>query len=318
MSTHWRGRREGGGRFAIWLIRYIGLHCGRRVSRLLLYPITLYFYFRRGEERRGSYAYLGRVLGRPARMFEVLRHIHCFASTLLDRVFLLSDRFRRFDVRVNGLDNLTGHLGDGRGVLLLGAHIGSFEVLRALASEYPDVAVHAVLDTVQTPALTQLLHALNPKVAAHVIDASRPSTEIVLAIREAIEAGGIATLLADRARPRESTVMVDFLGAPAQFPVAPMLIAAALDVPVVLAFGLFRGGRRYDLYFEHFAEHVVLPRHSRKEALRAEVQRFALRLESHVRDAPYNWFNWHDFWDSEDVAVDEPRVAGAAVSRRAA
>jgi predicted LPLAT superfamily acyltransferase len=317
VSTQWRGRREGGGRFAIWLIRTIGLHCGRRAARVLLYPITLYFYFRRGVERRGSYAYLGRVLGRPARMHEVLRHIHCFASTLLDRVFLLSDRFRRFDVRVEGLDQLTRHLDRDRGVLLLGAHIGSFEVLRALAGEHPDVAVHAVLDTVQTPALTELLHALNPEVAANVIDASRPSTEIVLAIREAIEAGGIATLLADRARPHESTVSVNFLGSPARFPVAPMLIAAALDAPVVLAFGLFRGGRRYDLYFEGFAEHVVLPRHARKEALHAEVQRFATRLEAHVRDAPYNWFNWHDIWNVESDA-GESRVDRAAVSRRAA
>ena len=54
----WKQRPEGGGRFAIWLIRSIARHCGRRVARLLLGPITLYFLVVRGPERRASIAYL--------------------------------------------------------------------------------------------------------------------------------------------------------------------------------------------------------------------------------------------------------------------
>src|SRR5690606_36154379 len=61
----WKQRPEGGGRFAIWLIRSIALRLGRAPARLLLYPITLYFLLVRGPERRASRAYLARVLGRP-------------------------------------------------------------------------------------------------------------------------------------------------------------------------------------------------------------------------------------------------------------
>src|SRR5690606_38582500 len=60
MSENWNEHREGGGRFALWLIRSIGLTFGRRCSRVLLYPITLYFFLRRREERRASYEYLQR------------------------------------------------------------------------------------------------------------------------------------------------------------------------------------------------------------------------------------------------------------------
>ena len=309
-AEHWSARKEGGGRFALWLIRTIGLTFGRNCARLLLYPITLYFFLRRGYERRVSYAFLQRAFGRPANAMQVMRHIHCFASTILDRVFLLADRFVRFDVRVNGLEELTSRMQPHRGVLLLGAHVGSFEVLRVLAVERPDVKVCAVLDTQKTPALTEMLHALNPAIARNVIDASRPSTEIVLALGEAVQEGALVTLLADRARTHEATVVVDFMGAPAAFPVAPFLIGSVLKVPIVMCLGMYRGGNRYDLYFEAFADELVLPRRARKAELRAAVQRYASWLENHVRQDPYNWFNWHDFWNVEELDVDEP-VAGA-------
>ena len=318
MSTeHWSARPEGGGRFAIWLIRTIGLKCGRGCARLLLYPITLYFFLRRSYERRVSYAFLERAFGRKANAWQVMRHIHSFASTILDRVFLLADRYSRFDVRVHGLAELHSRMRPERGVLLLGAHFGSFEVLRVLAVERPDVKVCAVLDTQKTPALTDLLHSLNPAIARNVIDASRPGTEIVLALGEALQEGALATLLADRAREHEATAIVDFMGSPAAFPVAPFLIASLLKVPVVLCFGIYRGGNRYDLFFEAFADELSLPRRARKAELRAVVQHYAARLEHYVHEDPYNWFNWHDFWNLEgfdDADADAGELAGS-VSR---
>lgn len=307
-NQHWTKRPEGGGWFAIWLIRAISLHLGRGVARLILYPITLYFFVRRRYERRVSYAFLQRAFGRPATCWEVMRHIHRFAGTILDRVFLLGDRFKGFDVRVNDLDQLTSRMHADRGVLLLGAHVGSFEVLRVLAEDSPETQVCAVLDTQKTPALTEMLHSLNPKIAGNVIDASRPSTEIVLALAEAVHGGALATLLADRARPHEATVVVDFMGAPAAFPVAPFLIGAVLKVPIVLCFGMYRGGNRYDLYFENFSDLLELPRRARKAELRAVAQRYATRLEHHVRQDPYNWFNWHDFWNLDGSADNEPAL----------
>ena len=313
MSTHWSTRPEGGGRFALWLIVTLARCCGRGASRLLLYPITLYFFLRRPYERRVSYAFLQRAFGRPASAWQVLRHIHCFAATMLDRVFLLSERSARFDVRTHGLEELTARMAPSRGVLLLGAHVGSFEVLRAAAGERPDLQVRVVLDTQKTPALTALMHALNPDIARNVIDASRPATEVVLALGEAIEAGALTALLADRARADEATVVVDFLGAPAAFPVAPFLLGSLLKAPIVLCFGLYRGGNRYDVYFEAFADELHLPRRARAAELRAAVQRYAHRLEHHVRQDPYNWFNWHDFWNLKGCNDGGPVAGGPAL-----
>jgi predicted LPLAT superfamily acyltransferase len=303
VSTDWKARPEGGGRFALWLIRSIGRHGGRAVARLLLYPITLYFVLRRAPERAASRAWLARVHGRPASLWQVGRHIHTFAATILDRVFLLGDGAasldRRFDVDVRGLDELHAHLDQGRGMLLFGSHLGSFEVLRVLSQRRPEYTIRVVLDKGHNPALTQLLDNLNPGVAATVIDAGQDGPALMLAIQQAVQAGALVALLVDRAHPGGQTVDAPFFGEDARFPVAPWLIAAALKAPVTLAFGLYRGGNRYELLFENFSDAVDIPRPRRAEALALLIRRYAARLEAVARSAPYNWFNFYDFWSRD-------------------
>ncbi|MBZ0221921.1 MAG: acyltransferase [Dokdonella sp.] len=321
MSEHWRERKEGGGRFAISLILAIGLRCGRGVARLCLYPITLYFYFRRPYERRVSYAFFARIEGRRPSLWRVLQHIHRFAGTLLDRAFLLAERYARFEVQMHGLDALIERMRPDRGVLLLGAHVGSFEVLRVATIGHPEVKLRVVLDTQKTPALTELLHSLNPQIGLGVIDASRPGSEIVLAMSEALAEGTLVTLLADRVRGDEQTVAVEFFGAPALLPVAPFALGGILDVPVVLCLGMYRGGNRYDLHFEPLADGLPRARKERDGAVRALAQAYASRLEHHVRLDPCNWFNWHDFWNPQGRGVDRHQPAAErsdAVARDAA
>ena len=310
MTSGWKQRREGGGWFAIWLIRAIGRHGGRAFARLFLYPITAYFLLRRGDERRDSRLNLTRMLGRPATLRDVARHIHTFAATILDRVFLLGGEMSRFDVTVHGLAGLHAQLDRGRGVLLFGSHLGSFEVLRVVARQRPDYKVRVVLDKAHNKAMTQLLDALNPEIAAGVIDASQDGPTLMLAIKQAADEGALIALLVDRTQPGASTQAVEFFGGPAQFPTAPWLIASVLKLPLSLAFGLYRGGNRYDLVFESFSEDGIdLPRPQRATRLAALIQRYAGRLEHHARAAPYNWFNFYDFWNAHDHPQPAPDLA---------
>ena len=330
MSATWKQRPEGGGRFAIWLIRNIARYGGRSLGRACLYPITLYFLLVRGPERRASRAYLSRVLGHRVGLWSVARHIHTFAATILDRVFLLGGRLDTFKVTLSGIPQLHEVLDRRQGVLLFGSHLGSFEVLRVLAQQRPDYKIRVVLDKSHNPAMTQLLDTLNPEIAAAVIDAGQDGPSIAMEIKQATDEGALVALLVDRARPAEPALNVPFLGRDASFPTAPWLIASALKVPVVLAFGLYRGGNRYDLVFERFSDSIAVPRQQRAQAVLSLIQRYAARLEHYTRDAPFNWFNFYDFWGGENEgndpsATDIPRIvavdhadADAAVQRRTA
>ena len=317
-ANDWKARPEGGGFFAIWLIRTIAKRLGRRVARPLLWPITAYFLIKRGPERRASRAYLNRVLDHPATLWDGAKHVHTFASTILDRVFLLGGDLDRFKVTINRVEEVHDLLDQGRGVLLFGSHLGSFDVLRVLATRRPDYVIRVVLDKGQSPALMTLLDALNPAIAASVIDASQDGPSVVMAMKQALDDGALVAMLVDRARPDEPALSAPFLGGVARFPTTPWLIAAALKVPVVLGFGLYRGGSRYDLCFEAFEPHALdVPRGSRAQALALLIRRYALRLETMTRDAPYNWFNFYDFW-ADDETPQDAALDDAAVQRRTA
>jgi predicted LPLAT superfamily acyltransferase len=314
VKQQWLERPEAGTAFGYKLISTFARLCGRRAARLVLCPITLYFLIRRGPERRASRAYLQRVTGRPASLWQVARHIHCFAAVILDRAFLLAEKFKRFDIRVFGLDDLRAAWARQQGVLVFGSHLGSFEALRVLAQLRADVKVRVVIDVEQNPALSGVLNALNPELARSIINARREGMTTALAIKEALDEAALVTLLVDRARPGNEVVLCNFLGQPAPFPVGPWQLAAALKVPVVLCFGLYRGGNRYDLYFEPFADTLAVERTRREEHLRQVTERFAARLEHYARDAPYNWFNFYDFWQTEAVhAADRADDAAGAV-----
>lgn len=324
MNDTWKHRPEGGGWFAIWLIRAIACHGGRSIARALLYPITLYFLLRRPYERGVSRRFLTRALGRRATLRDVARHIHTFASTILDRVFLLSGQIDRFDIRTTGLDALHAPLDRGQGVLLVGSHLGSFDAMRVLGTKRPQTKIRVVLDKKHNASMQTLLDALNPELAANIIDAGMDGPSVLLAIKDATDQGALVALLVDRAQPGAPTLDVPFMGGTAALPTAPWLIAAMLKLPVCAAFGLYRGGNRYDLDFEMFSDGLVADRHNRAAVIADCVRRYAAILETRARQSPYNWFNFFDFWRDDDAptlhdTVPAARAGGdAEPSRRVA
>jgi predicted LPLAT superfamily acyltransferase len=308
----WQKRPEAGSRFALWLWRTLAFKVGRRLTMVITFFAALYFMIRRGPERAASRDYLRRVFGRPATLLEVFRHFLCFSTVTADRVFLMADRFSRFDVKIIGLEQLDKALKGGQGTLLLGAHLGSFDALRVLSLRNPNVQIRILLDVGQGAGITTMLNALNPKLAAMIIDARRPGPELVLAMQDALAKNAVVSTLADRLRPGNPAIVANFLGDRAPFPASPWLFAAALHVPVVLAFGLYRGGNRYELHFERFDFDLPRDRRQRNAALADVVQRFSDRLAHFARMAPYNWFNLYDFWDAPFATNDPAEPAAVA------
>jgi predicted LPLAT superfamily acyltransferase len=297
VTREWLDRPEGGSAWALRLFAAVARGFGRTVSRLVLLPITAYFMLRRAPERQASRDYLARVLGRAPTWLEVARHIHTFAGVTLDRVYFLTGELQRFDVRLIGIEQLHDAMDLGRGVLLIGAHVGSFDALRAASRLRPDVTVRVVLDAEHSPALSAILRQLNPGIAAGIINPRQDGTAVALEIGAALNEGALVTMLGDRGRPGNATAAVNFLGSVARFPTAPWQIAAALHVPIVLCAGLYRGGRRYDLHFELLTDRLQIERRHREQQLQRVIQDFADRLAALVREAPYNWFNFYDFWN---------------------
>lgn len=293
-ATFWETQTERGTAFMMRLLRWIALHLGRRIARLVLYPLTAYFVLTSRSTRRASRDFLTRVLPAPPTARDVLRHVFTFASVSLDRVFFLTEAYP-FRVTAQG-DVPVAALARAAGTLLFVAHFGSFEVMRSGAIRQWHLPLRIVLDGNVGRHFMTALAELNPALAAGIIDSADRGFDHVLKIREALAAGAMVGMMVDRVRDGERAVEVEFLGATARFPAGPWLVAAALQVPVVVAFAAWQGDDRYQMHFEIFAPLIELPRQRRDAALQEVVQRYADRLALAVRAAPYNWANFYDFW----------------------
>jgi predicted LPLAT superfamily acyltransferase len=297
----WAQHGERGNRFALRLMAWIAVACGRRVARLVLHPITAYFLAFAPQARRQSARYLARALGRPATLADRYRHIHAFAATVLDRVYLARGRVHDFDLRLEGAPLMDALVARGRGALLIGAHVGSFEALHAVGASRPGLRVAMAMYPDNARLIHDALQAIAPGFHLDIIAIGRPSS--TLAVRDWLDAGGLVGMLGDRVLGGDSARLVElpFLGRTARFSDGPFRLALLLKRPLVFMTGLYRGGARYDVRFEPLADFSAAPADAaaRDNLLRDALQAYVQRLESLCREAPYNWFNFYDFWNED-------------------
>ncbi|HTA20700.1 MAG TPA: lipid A biosynthesis acyltransferase [Polyangia bacterium] len=294
-STGWLDVAERGSVLGIWFMVAVCRLLGRRVGRLLVRPLVLYFVAFAPTARRASRAYLQR-LGLPHGTRAVLAHCRRFANCTLDRLFWSLGETQRFEVTSTGSEHLRALAAERRGALLVGAHLGSFEAMRGMATRGA-LPLNIVGYFKNARLINGVLEKLNPGTKTRVL-AVEPGVDFVLRLKERIEAGELVALLADRVGLGDRVVEAKLFGERVSLPAGPYWLAATLGCPVYLTFGLFHEPNRYHLYCEPFAERVVLPRGAREEGARGYAERFAARLEYYCRLAPDNWFNFYDFWRS--------------------
>jgi predicted LPLAT superfamily acyltransferase len=226
--------------------------------------------------------------------------MYSFAATILDRVFLLAGQFDRYDIRVHDGQIVLDQVATGRGCILLGSHLVSFEVLRALGVTLRRIPLKVLMDVDHNPDITRFVAALNREVADTIIPVRGAVT--FLELKEKLDQGYVIGMLGDRVASDDKVVTCRFLGVDALFPTSAMLLAATAASPIILVFGLYRGGNRYDVHFERLTDGFAGDRLSRQDVVRSWTQHYAGRLEHYTRLAPYNWFNFYDFWGEDEAA----------------
>ena len=297
-ATGWKSRPEAGNALGLRVLMWTGTALNRRALRALLYPTVLYFYCTRAPERRASRAFLQRALQRRANGLDVLRHFLEFARVAADRLYILTGNTERLGIRFVGSERLREVVDRGKPGVFLTAHFGSFEASRVVGPELGGINLRIVLDKEINTRFIDMMAEINPELIGRIIDSNQSASAIGLRIAESIREGDWVGILGDRHRPGDPTTQCDFLGEPAAFPLGPYMIAAALKAPMVCLFCHVADGA-YEVHCEVLTDECRIPRHERAAALPALAQRFASMLEAHVRETPYAWFNFFDFWAEE-------------------
>jgi predicted LPLAT superfamily acyltransferase len=286
-----------GMRFTVWAHRR-----NPRAAAALARLIAFYFWLFDPRGRRASRDYFTRLTGRDPGFWHSLRHYAEFAQTTVDRLSLWSEGLGGCEVSRHGEEHLFKLMDQGRGAILLGAHLGSFDAMRAV-SAHRKVKINVLTHRGNSRKISSVMQAVFPESDVNLVEHDPASPEALFELKQCVDRGEFVALLGDRAgagdvAARERRSRVPFLGAPADFPQGPLILASLLECPVLLTFGLRTGRRRYALHAEPFADKVVLPRAEREAALSRYLSAYAARLEDYCRRAPMQWFNFFDFWRS--------------------
>jgi predicted LPLAT superfamily acyltransferase len=297
-GADWKRRPERSNMFWLRLMTWISLTLGRGPSRVVLFGIAAYFLAFAPTARRMSRLYLQRAL-RPGSLADVgwrhlFRHFLSFASVIHDRVYLINDRHDLFDIRIHNQALIDDLVAQGRGAFLIGAHLGSFEVLRAVGRRQPGLRIAMAMYEDNARKINAALTAINPNAQQGIVALGH--IDSMMQVHELLAQGTVVGMLGDRSLGNDDTRQVDFLGGEAALPLGPFRMAAIMKRPVLFMTGLYRGGNRYDIHFETLADFSAVAPRGRTLAVQAAMTRYAALLEQYCREAPYNWFNFFDFW----------------------
>jgi lauroyl/myristoyl acyltransferase len=217
---------------------------------------------------------------------EVFRHFAiCFADLISTN--RCEARPERLLTRVEGDEHLLNVLADGRGLVLVTAHLGNWELGGRLIAARLRRPTHVVVAAEADPGVERFLRGGDSPIRFVRRGDPRAMVPLVGALRR----GEVVALQGDRALGTRGDVTVGFFGAPAAFPLGPFVLARAAGVALVPAFCLLDADRRYTVVVE---ESIRVAAGEEVEAL----GRWVRVLEAAVRRAPEQWFNFFDVWST--------------------
>jgi predicted LPLAT superfamily acyltransferase len=296
---------------------------GRRACLVMLHGIAVYFTLAARSARRASRIYLdtlwstpqGRAaLGRPPGFGATLHHIHEFSINVFDRLVAWSGNLEEISFEHRGSEVLFDLASSGSGAFLIGAHQGSFDMMRLLASRY-EMTVNVLMFTRHATRINAFFEQLDPKSRIRVLEIEPNSLKTAFLIRECILRGEFVGILADRIHPgaRDRPVHVPFLGRETAFSMSPFVLAATLGCPVVHTQCIRLDDRTYESSATVLSDLVdpALPRRRKADAL---LRAYVAEIEKTCWRAPFQWFNFYDFWPAQDGEAQHPRGAADAES----
>jgi len=306
----WATPAEHGSMLALRAMRGFYRLFGRRVSIALIVPIAAYFYLTDGPSRRASRRYFdalwstpdGRAaLGEKPTGRNPLRHLIEFSINILDRMVLWQGDAGAIEILHEGSEHLFRLARAKKGAILLGAHLGSFDLLRLISAQN-GIRVNVLMFTGRAEVINRFFAKLNPETQVRVIPFDPRSISSIFEIKACIDRGEFVGILGDRLwqREKERTVVADFLGRPALFPIGPFLLQSLLGCPMLLSLCVRTGRNTYHAVARPFAEPGVVPRREREKRAQELAQAYARLLEEYCVRTPYQWFNFFDFWESMD------------------
>jgi len=298
------------------------------ILRVLAFPVGFFYFLFSKKGRTESKRFLRKAaplvtqhgVARKCRSpFGPLRHIVSFSLTLVEKIESWGGKFqfKHIHFQDDDIDELIQELESGRGIFMITSHMGNIELLRGLASfnrtkVSRKTPITAVIDMKVSEKFTRMLKELNPRSSMDIINAGEIGPHTAVMLEDKLAAGEIVTIAGDRtaagshaanADGRGKNLIIPFLGEDAPFSPGIFYLAALMKAPIYFVFALRRGDLsvlpEYDMYVHKSRLPLECSRKERFNQSSLLAQSFAALLESYCKKAPFQWYNFYDFWSKE-------------------
>ncbi len=283
---------------------------GRRAAYLLLYFVVLYYVLLRPDQRRKSEYYLRRRYpgdGTLRRLVKSYRLSLEIGKVLVYRAVVGILGPEQMGVGLGGREELLALLGEGKGLVLMTAHVGCWQVAMS-ALGFLQVPVSLLMQREEGDIDRHYFEHAGLACPYRIID-PRGFLGGTMEMLGVLKNGEVLSVMGDRMLGNDQNgVAVDFLGAKALFPFSAFKLASATGAPVAVLFSCKSGPRHYELKL--FRVIRVAPDLGRRaEAFAPYAQQFADVLEEFTREHPFQFFNFYDMWQTPPTTEGESPAA---------
>ncbi len=283
-----RGNRLGYQIF-ITLIRSAGVF----PAYALLRVVTLYYFLFPGKAGKSLTYYFSKRLGYSwvRTRLSIYRNFNYLGRSIIDKMVLMSGMPSPFGFDFDGEENLHQMAADGKGGLLISAHLGNWEAAGHLLKRIK-TRINIVMYDGEVQSIRQYLEQVRER-SFNVITI-QDNLNHIYEIHAALKRNEFVCIHADRFVEGNRTIGVQLLGATAQLPLGPFALATTFDAPVSFVFAMKEGVKHYHFFASR-------PGHygKGKEAIAEVVEDYARAIEKMIRIYPLQWHNYFPFWDEE-------------------
>ncbi len=261
--------------------------------------VALVYTFKNNDVKRNLRSYR-KKLGLKTNFFNFYVHNFAVGFTMVDRFAHLIKKKSPFRFENIGEEHLHNALANQKGLILLSAHIGNQEVAGDVLFERIQTKVNYFMLDNESEAVKQLTNRLSESRNVAIVPTNSDPFSKMIAIKKAIEHNEIVCMLGDRVFGEESSKKQVFLGQEAEFPTFPFEIAALTGAPIIAVVTVKTGLYRYRQKVYEYISFDGINRKNRADYIQTAMQKYVTILEQIVRETPYQWFNFYDFWNEFD------------------
>ncbi len=279
-------------KLAGFTIAHLPTKAGYVIARLTADTVYIFWPSLRAAVAANMRAVLGSEVDN-ARLKRAVRAVfRNAAKNYFDLIHLPHMKLNDIESRIttHGWHNFEDALNSGRGVILVTAHLGSFDMAGQIFAA-------------RCAKVTILVEALKPAVLLNHVIALRRSkglscipgqSGVLGVVTQALHRGEAVGLVCDRDIGKDGR-KAKFFGKETTFPAGAVRIAMRTGAAVVPAFNLRREDGRYDVYFEPALD--IIP--SGDDAVARNMEQIIAVLEKYIRTSPEQWVVLSPIWPSE-------------------